>query len=161
MEAFLILLIFALGVVAIVWKLLKNRPRHRWAGRWLRLPENIRRGLLRLYFATAVPWVAWFGYQILDALDQHPYNAWRYVSGHFWRLLIVPLGGPISLWIVLWVLDGFRKSGQEVGLGESTQEGTAACSPSPSRKSYPSVTVMQSSKDRGADNGSGSLRWAG
>ena len=34
---------------------------------WLSLPQHLRRGLLRLYFAVSVPWVAWFGFKILIA----------------------------------------------------------------------------------------------
>jgi len=56
-----------------------------------------------------VPWIAFFGYRFLDAL-QHPYQ--HHASGAFWSLLIVPVGGPISLLVIMWVLAGFRRSEQ-------------------------------------------------
>jgi hypothetical protein len=68
--------------------------------------SHVRRGLLRLYLVVAVPWVAWFGYQLIDALRYHP----RYVSGAFWSLLIVPIGAPLIFVIVVWVLAGFQRS---------------------------------------------------
>jgi hypothetical protein len=74
------------------------------------VPPHVRRGLLRLYLAVATPWVAWFGYQILDSLNRHPYRPWRYVSGFFWALLIVPIGGPVLFLVAIWVLAGFRKA---------------------------------------------------
>ena len=73
------------------------------------LPLHLRRGLLRIYIAVSVPWVAFFGYQFLDAL-QRPYQ--HHVAGALWSLLIVPVGGPISLLVIMWVLAGFRKSEQ-------------------------------------------------
>jgi hypothetical protein len=54
------------------------------------VPRNVQSGLLRLYLVVSVPWVAWFGYHILDALDQD-----LPVSGAVWSLLIVPIGGPL------------------------------------------------------------------
>lgn len=74
-----------------------------------RLPSHLRRGLLRIYIALAVPWVAFFGYRFFDAL-QHPYQ--HRAFGAFWSLLIVPVGGPILLLVIMWVLAGFRKSEQ-------------------------------------------------
>jgi len=56
-----------------------------------------------------VPWVAFFGYRFLDAL-QHPYQ--HHASEAFWSLLMVPVGGPVSLLVIMWVLAGFRKSEQ-------------------------------------------------
>jgi hypothetical protein len=78
--------------------------------RWLDLPKNIRRGLTRVYLVVTVPWVAWYGYQILDASQHSSYAAQRAISHAFWSMLIVPVGGPILLLVVLWVLAGFRKS---------------------------------------------------
>ncbi|SRR6266404_4354667 len=72
-----------------------------------KLPLHLRRGLLRIYIAVTVPWIAFFGYRFLDAL-QHPYQ--HHASGAFWSLLMVPVGGPISLLVIMWVLAGFRKS---------------------------------------------------
>lgn len=69
---------------------------------------HLRRGLLRIYIAVSVPWIA-FGYRFLDAL-QHPYQ--RRAPGAFWSLLLVPVGGPILLLVIMWVLAGFRRSEQ-------------------------------------------------
>lgn len=74
------------------------------------LPSHVRRGLLRLYLAIAVPWAAWFGYQILYAFQHHSYGyGWRYASGAFRTLLIVPIGGPILFFVIVWIIAGFRK----------------------------------------------------
>jgi hypothetical protein len=73
---------------------------------WLKLPQHIRTGFLRLYGVVAVPWIAWFGYRLVDALQRH--ND-RLASSAFWWLLIVPIGAPIVLTAVLWVMAGFRK----------------------------------------------------
>jgi hypothetical protein len=75
---------------------------------WRRLgiptvPHNVQRGLLRLYLVISVPWVAWFGFHILGALDRH-----RPVSGAVWSLLIVPIGGPLLYLAAVWVIAGFR-----------------------------------------------------
>jgi hypothetical protein len=35
--------------------------------RWLEVPSHIRRGFLRLYLALAIPWLAYFGYTVIDA----------------------------------------------------------------------------------------------
>ena len=74
-------------------------------------PNPIRRGLLRIYIAVCVPWIAYFGYRFLDALNT--YHERRAFEA-FWSLLLVPVGGPISLLVILWVLAGFRKSDQTV-----------------------------------------------
>jgi hypothetical protein len=75
---------------------------------WSRLPEHLRRGLLRLYVVVSVPWVAWFGYQYLD---QAPYySRSRHAADALWWLLVVPVGGPILLLVIVWVVAGFRKS---------------------------------------------------
>jgi hypothetical protein len=94
--------IFLLGA-ATLW------VRKRLGGWWHRLgiptvPRNVQRGLLRLYFVISVPWVAWFGYHILGALDRH-----RPVSGAVWSLLIVPIGSPLLYLAAVWVIAGFRK----------------------------------------------------
>jgi hypothetical protein len=81
------------------------------------LPLHLRRGLLRIYIAVSVPWIAFFGYRFLDALQRdyyRPYYQHRAFEA-FWSLLIVPVGGPISLLLILWVLAGFRKSEQTAG----------------------------------------------
>jgi hypothetical protein len=68
---------------------------------WLRLPEHLRRGLTGLYLVVAVPWVAWYGYKVSDALRQDGYEPSSEVSDAFWSLLIVPIGGPILAFAVV------------------------------------------------------------
>jgi hypothetical protein len=53
-----------------------------------------------------VPWAAWFGYRLFDALQQDDQDL---ASDAFWFLLIVPIGAPIVAMAVLWVIAGFRK----------------------------------------------------
>ena len=72
------------------------------------LPEHLRRGLLRLYVVVSVPWVAWFGFQLLEHLQHYYYSSSRYTADVFW-LLLVP-GGPILFLVIIWVVAGFRKS---------------------------------------------------
>jgi hypothetical protein len=63
---------------------------------------TLRRVLILLYCSIAVPWVAWFGYQIFDV----PYGpVWRYVS-----LMLVPIGGLILILATVWLMAGIRKS---------------------------------------------------
>jgi hypothetical protein len=71
------------------------------------VPLRLRRGLLRLYVAVTVPWVAWFGYHILDALNRH--RSQHYVADTVWALLMVPIGGPVLFLVIVWVVAGFRK----------------------------------------------------
>jgi len=73
---------------------------------WLKLPQHIRTGLLRLCGVVAVPWIAWFGYRLFDALQEEDQDL---ASDAFWFLLLVPIGAPIVLMAVLWVIAGFRK----------------------------------------------------
>jgi hypothetical protein len=75
-------------------------------GIWLSLSEHVRRGLTRLYLVVSVPWVAWFGHLLFDALQQDDQDL---ASDAFWFLLIVPIGVPIVGFAVLWVIAGFRK----------------------------------------------------
>jgi hypothetical protein len=72
---------------------------------WLKTPEHIRRGLLRLYLVLSVPWVAWFALQVLINGPR-----WRYLSHAFLSLLIVPIGAPIAFFVISWVIAGFQKS---------------------------------------------------
>jgi hypothetical protein len=72
----------------------------------IKYPLHIRRGLLRLYIAVSAPWIAFFGYRFLDAL-QH-YDQHR-ASEAFWSLLVVPIGGPFLLLVLTWVFAAFRK----------------------------------------------------
>jgi hypothetical protein len=53
-----------------------------------------------------VPWIAWFGYRLFDALQLDDQDL---ASEAFWLLLIVPIGAPIVMTAVLWVIAGFRK----------------------------------------------------
>jgi hypothetical protein len=87
------------------------------AERWLKSPEHIRRGLLRLYLVVAVPWVAWFGFQILI---NGP--SWRYLSRAFWSLLVVPVGAPIVFFVAAWVVAGFQKPKMNFEIPHSTPE---------------------------------------
>jgi hypothetical protein len=81
-------------------------------GHWLSLPAHMRRGFLRLYLVVAVPWIAWYGYQIYDLVQRS-----RYISHAreieifraFWSMLIVPIGGPILFSMIVWTVAGFRK----------------------------------------------------
>jgi hypothetical protein len=94
------LLLLLIGATLIeIW-------RHYVKPHWLKLPQHIRTGFLRLYGVVAVPWIAWFGYSLFDALQRH--ND-RLASSAFWWLLIVPIGAPIVLTAALWVMAGFRK----------------------------------------------------
>ncbi|MGA3308794.1 MAG: hypothetical protein ABSD08_09285 [Xanthobacteraceae bacterium] len=69
----------------------------------------MRRGLARTYVVVAVPWVAWFGYQILNVIAARSYWYWRDISHAFWFLLIVPIGAPILYVLIVWVIAGFRE----------------------------------------------------
>jgi hypothetical protein len=83
--------------------------------KWRGLPGHLRRGLLRIYIAITVPWVAWFGYHIFETLQRHRYGSiWHHVSAAFWSMLIVPVGAPILFLVAVWVLDGFRKSAPDI-----------------------------------------------
>jgi hypothetical protein len=92
------------------------------AAHWFRLPENVRRGLTRLYLVVAVPWVAWYGYQILYASQHSGYSSQRAMSHDFWSLLIVPIGGPVLLLVIMWVFAGFRKSTPTSELEAATEK---------------------------------------
>jgi hypothetical protein len=81
---------------------------------WLRLlPEHVRKGLARLYVAIGVPWTIWFGYNFLEARPREFYRA-------FFSLLIVPVGGPILLLLIVWIVNGFRKSISEAEVNKKT-----------------------------------------
>jgi hypothetical protein len=73
-----------------------------------RLPVHLRRGLTRLYLVVAVPWIAWFVYEFYDAGSHHSWS-WHYTSHAFWSMLTVPIGGPILVLLIAWVLADFRK----------------------------------------------------
>jgi chromate transport protein ChrA len=109
--------------------------------RWLLLPEHLRRGLLRLYLAITLPWVVWFSYRISEELQRHQYGlVWRYISGSVWSLVAVPIGGPILLFVFLWVVAGFRPSA-------SDQFNDKPKGPSPSSARDPKSRKERSSQD--------------
>jgi hypothetical protein len=84
--------------------------------KWRSIPAHIRKGLLRLYIVVTLLWIGWYGSQIVAVLNSHSYGpVWRYVSRLFWMLLLVPIGGPILLFILIWVSEGFRKPQVDVG----------------------------------------------
>jgi hypothetical protein len=62
----------------------------------------MRKGLARFYIAIGLPWTIWFGYNFLEARP-------REVDRAFVSLLIVPVGGPILLLLIVWIVNGFRK----------------------------------------------------
>jgi uncharacterized membrane protein YhaH (DUF805 family) len=103
--AFLPPIISLSGGLLLVWAWQRYVEVH-----WLKLPEHLRRGLLRLYLVVAVPWVGWIGFQILINGPR-----WRYLSNAFWSLLVVPVGGPVLVLVILWVFAGFRKPSIEIG----------------------------------------------
>jgi hypothetical protein len=70
------------------------------------LPPHVRRGLLRVYFVVSIPWIMWFGYHFVDALNHRP----RLAPRAFWSLLSVPIGSPIVFLLVVWVFAGFQKT---------------------------------------------------
>ena len=98
------ILSFFVGLgVAFAWKLFG-------VTHWLSLPAQMRRGLFRAYLVFAVPWSAWYGYQIYAFASDH-YQFWsEEISYLFWTLLIVPVGAPICFMALLWVLAGFSDS---------------------------------------------------
>jgi hypothetical protein len=92
-----------LAGLAFVWVWKRHGEAH-----WLKLPARLRRGSLRLYLVVAVPWVAWFGFQILINGPR-----WPYLTRAFWWLLLVPIGGPILALLTVWVVAGFKKAAFE------------------------------------------------
>lgn len=83
--------------------------------KWRSVPAHIPKGSLRLYIVVSSLWVVLFGLRIVDVANNHPYgSAWRYISGLFWSLLFVPIGGPILFFIGIWIFEGFRKPQIEI-----------------------------------------------
>jgi hypothetical protein len=80
---------------------------------WLSVPAHIRRGLQRVYLVLAVPWVAWYGYQIASYAGRAHYSssAAEHLTSSIWLLLLVPLGGPILLRVIIWIVQGFASAG--------------------------------------------------
>jgi hypothetical protein len=73
------------------------------------LPLNLRIGLRRLYIAVALPWVAWFGYHVALYGNQSSYSASarQHLSTSVLLLLLVPLGAPVILKVIIWIVQGF------------------------------------------------------
>jgi hypothetical protein len=90
------------GYLALIWWSFGNYQ-------WKRLPMNVRTGLFRLYIVVCVPWVAWFGYAALDAALSHS-DYPHHVSGVTWKALLIPVGVPLSLLVVFWIMSGFKQS---------------------------------------------------
>jgi hypothetical protein len=118
------------------------------------LPFHLRRGLLRIYIAVSVPWVAFFGYKFLDAL-QRPYQ--HHAAGAFWSLLIVPVGGPISLLVIMWVLAGFRKSQTASEATTSAGIDTRSSQPNPKGPTTDTRNTKSTADYAGAGKGLGKI----
>lgn len=71
---------------------------------WSMLPNNTRRGLLRLYFGISVPWSLWFLYKL--SYDNDHYHS--KLSSDFFALISVPLGAILLFFITEWIVDGFH-----------------------------------------------------
>jgi uncharacterized membrane protein YhaH (DUF805 family) len=84
---------------------------------WRELPDHVRRGLLRLYVVVSVAWVAWFGSQLLYALNDYDPDG---AAEAFWWLLLVPVGVPILFLVIGWVVAGFRKT--ELGVDKAPED---------------------------------------
>jgi hypothetical protein len=84
---------------------------------WLRVPQHIRRGLLRLYLVLSVPWAGWFALQILVNGPR-----WRHFPHALLSLLIVPVGAPVASFLIYWVVVGFQKSGRKFDNSRSTSD---------------------------------------
>lgn len=101
----LILVVFIATIAMWIWERFLRRL-------WLTMPHHMRKGLIRVYAVTSVPWIGWNGLQIAS----HGPN-WRYLPQTFWTMLAVPIGSPLFLILILWIRDGFRK--QPLTLDES------------------------------------------
>jgi hypothetical protein len=105
---------FIFSLITIILLLIGLRVAPTWeffVSYWFRLSDHLRTGLTRLYLLVSVPWIAWFGYRLLDALylTHAGFDArWRSASDALWLLVTVPIGAPIVMIGVLWVIAGFR-----------------------------------------------------
>ncbi len=79
------------------------------AEHWLRLPDNVRRGLARLYLATAIPWTVYFGYRM--AVDSSRHYGDRYIRDDLLWLLSIPAGAIALFMVFCWIFDGFNRRG--------------------------------------------------
>ena len=93
-------------------------------------------GLLRLYIILAVPWAIWFGYAAYQAhsgyassrdyankFEKHPAKDWSNYhqavkerdeflvarNSNLISLSVVPVGYPIAVLALLWVVAGFQR----------------------------------------------------
>ncbi|UGY27322.1 hypothetical protein HU675_0011485 [Bradyrhizobium septentrionale] len=73
---------------------------------WRSLSPGLRSGLTRIHIVMCIPWVGWFGYQIADGMSRH--DPWRHIARPLWLIAAVPLGLPLMLMVVLWIVAGFR-----------------------------------------------------
>lgn len=79
---------------------------HVGASHWSRLPANVRRGVLRAYLASSIPWILWFAYKA--AGDAGHTSRRRYVEWDLLWLVSLPLGAVILFMVGSWIIDGFR-----------------------------------------------------
>lgn len=88
---------------------------------WAALPSNARKGLLRLYIAVSLPWVAWFGYQVVSNADRATYSssARQHITASVFLSLLVPIGAPILLRVVAWIVQGFVSQKSETSGGDA------------------------------------------
>ncbi|MFB9262840.1 hypothetical protein ACFFWD_06580 [Bradyrhizobium erythrophlei] len=89
----------------VVWLIVRDHA----VSSWRALPVNIRKGLTRAYLTIAVPWIAWFGYQIALYADRASYstNARQHLAFSIVLFLLVPLGAPVLLKLLIWIVQGF------------------------------------------------------
>jgi hypothetical protein len=101
------------------------------ATNWSRMPTNLRRGVLRLYLAVAIPWILWFAYRISDDAAQSSRR--RYLEGDILALLTMPLGVVVLFMIGGWIVDGFRRPspGNAKSVNSESPQGTKTNQPSP------------------------------
>jgi hypothetical protein len=108
--------LFAAWLIAIILLLIGLRLAPTWeffVSYWLGLPERVRRGLTRLYIVVSVPWTALFGYHLLDVLylaHLSYRDRWHSALDALWLLVTVPIGAPIVMVAVLWVIAGFGRA---------------------------------------------------
>jgi hypothetical protein len=75
--------------------------------RWLEIPHHIRRGVTRLYLVITVPWVAWFGFRVIIALQTR--REWL-VPDLILSLLLLPIALALLISAIIWVALGFQRS---------------------------------------------------
>ena len=116
---------------------------------WLRLPENLRRGIARLYLVVTVPWVAWYIYQIFDAGSHYDFEDEELYHA-FWSLLIVPIGGPTLFAIIVWIVIGFQgtearnKETKHIQTSEQIPKAPQAATPPNAPQNHRPTTIPSS-----------------